>query len=1184
MAVTLSSLYNEAYYLAHNADVAAAVKAGVFASGKAHWEQYGKFEGRPFSEAFKPSVYATNNPDLADAGIKTDAQLTQHFVEYGIYEGRSILSAAQFNADVYAAQNPDLADAGVSGAAALYEHFVNYGIAENRVASGFDAAAYLAANPDVAAYLNAGNNFAGYTGAAAARYHYYNIGMYEGRGFPTANPSYSITAASSTLTEGNETVFTVTSSVIAAQDVTLTFNIVGDTNGGTIASASAADFTVLTGTVEIKAGSTTGTFKITPVNDQVAEGLEGFKISLFDGTLKAVTLTGSNVFAISDRTDPVGQTLTLTGGIDTLVGGAGNDTIVGGNGSSLISLDSVDGGAGNDIITFITTDNVTINAGASVKNVETATITTTGTVDANVKGWTGLSAVTATGAGKVAVVADTTVAVSATSTKAGASDLTVTGGKTVTATTADRTSGAITITDAAGAVTVNSTGASTGAITVTGATSTVAVTNTSSVSGAAGAVNVTGGTTVTVNNLAANAVNTTTTLGTTTVTGTSATTAVTVKQTAAATASATVAGVANGAVSVQDANAGSTDKAGTITAVTLENYGGTLISSNALSNLSLTGGNAAVDITNALTTPTVTTLNVALNGVVGGTLTDTKDAYTKLNLSTSGTAAKLTDISADGVKALTVSGSAALELASTAGLTVLDTVTVSGSGGVKADFNGKTVTAVDASGSSGANTVTINAAAATYKGGSGVDTVTIGVAPTKAIDGGAGTADVLVVNFAGNFDAAANANITGFEVLQLGSAAGGGTYNATGFTSLKQGAVTGAVTYSNVAAGVGLTLTASPGFNTSYVLKDATGKSDSLALTLTSDAALAAGTITASGIESVNITNTDTNSTAHTNTLTLATADATSITVTGNAGLVLTNTTAVNVTSFDASGITGKAADAAALGVTYTSAYTGSSTVTIKGGIGNDVLTGNTKVDSIVGGDGNDTIIGGGGNDTLDGGAGNDVITAGNGNASILGGAGNDTITAGNGNYTISGGDGNDTITAGNGAHSIDGGAGNDTITIGTGLATVTGGTGSDSFILNAPNANGNIYATITDFTKDAGSGASLVPGDSINLSALSLSTGAISNGTLGDKVALAGTAAFADYLNAASSGHTGAGTNAVVTWFQYNGDTYLVVDNNNDDVFVSSATTGDQVVKLTGLIDLSGVSITGEVLNPHNI
>lgn len=1183
MAVTLSSLFNEAYYLSQNTDVANAVKAGIFSSGQAHWEQYGKFEGRPFSAAFNPTVYAANNPDLATAGLTTPAQLTLHYVQYGIFEGRSIFTSAQFDASIYASQNPDLGNNGITDPAALYQHFVTYGIDENRVASGFDGAAYLAANKDLADYLAAGNTFGGYTGVAAARYHYYHNGIAEGRPFPTANPSYAISAASTTLTEGNETTFTVTSSVIATADTTLTFNIVGDTNGGTIAAASAADFTGLTGTVTIAAGSTTGTFKITAVNDQVAEGLEGFKISLFDAALKAVTLTGSTVFAVSDRTDPVGQTLTLTGGIDTLVGGAGNDTIVGGNGSSLISLDSVDGGAGNDIITFVTTDDVSVTAGAKVLNVETATITTTGAVAADVKGWTGLTAVTATGGKGVSVVADTTVNVSATSTAAGANNLSVTGGKAVTATAAARTTGTIKVADAAGAVTVNSTGASTGDITITGATSTVTVTNTSSVNGNAGAVNVTGGTTVTVSNLASNDVNTTTTLGTTTVTGTSATTSVTVKQSAAATASASVAGVVNGAVSVQDANAGDTTKAGTITSVTLENYGGTLISSNALANLSLKGGNAAVDVTNALTTPTVTTLNVALNGVTGGTLTDTAGAYTKLNLSTATAAAKLTNVAAANVKTLTVSGSAALELASTAGLTSLDTVTVSGSGGVKADFSGKTVTAVDASASSGANTVTVDATKATYKGGSGVDTVTIAAAPTKAIDGGAGTSDVLVVNFAGNFDAAANTNVTGFEVLSLGTSAGGGSYNATGFTSLRQGAVTGAVTYSNVAAGVGLTLTASPGFNTSYVLKDASGKSDSLALTLTSDNALAAGNITASGIETIAITNTDTNATAHTNTIALTAADATSITVTGNAGLVLTNTTAVAVTNFDASGVTGKAADAAALGVTYTSAYTGSSTVTIKGGIGNDVLTGNTKNDVITGNDGNDTIIGGGGNDSLDGGAGNDVITAGNGNSTIVGGAGNDTITAGNGNYSISGGEGNDTITAGNGAHTIDGGAGTDTITIGTGLAVVTGGAGSDTFVLNAPNANGNIYATITDFAKDSGSGASLVPGDSINLSALSIG-GAVTNTTLGDKVSLAGTAAFADYLNAAASDHAAAATNAVVTWFQFAGDTYLVVDNNNDNVFVSSPTTGDQVVKLTGLIDLSGVSITGEVLQPHAI
>ena len=69
-------------------------------------------------------------------------------------------------------------------------------------------------------------------------------------------------------------------------------------------------------------------------------------------------------------------------------------------------------------------------------------------------------------------------------------------------------------------------------------------------------------------------------------------------------------------------------------------------------------------------------------------------------------------------------------------------------------------------------------------------------------------------------------------------------------------------------------------------------------------------------------------------------------------------------------------------------------------------------------------------------------------------------------------------------------------------------------------------------------------------------------------KVALAATASFADYVNAAvvAGGANGA------AWFQFGGDTYVV---ENVGAAAASFTNGtDLIVKASGLLDLSTASI----------
>jgi Ca2+-binding RTX toxin-like protein len=153
----------------------------------------------------------------------------------------------------------------------------------------------------------------------------------------------------------------------------------------------------------------------------------------------------------------------------------------------------------------------------------------------------------------------------------------------------------------------------------------------------------------------------------------------------------------------------------------------------------------------------------------------------------------------------------------------------------------------------------------------------------------------------------------------------------------------------------------------------------------------------------------------------------------------------------------------------------------VKGGTGNDSLTGDAAANRLEGGAGNDTLVGGAGDDTLDGGDGTDLLSyAGNaanqpinvnlasGTAAdglggtdtllnienVQGGAGNDTITGnsganlligGLGRDSLIGGAGSDTLQGGEGNDFLDGGADNDLLQGGEGNDTLRGGTGSDT-------------------------------------------------------------------------------------------------------------------------------------------
>lgn len=145
--------FDAVYYLAHNADVAA---AGV--NPLQHYLTYGWKEGRDPNAYFSTTSYLTQNADVAAAKVNP----LEHFEYYGWREGRD--PGPNFSLGKYLDANPDVKAAGVDA----LQQFLTVGRAQGRVAIPVaapkppvppapaadplvDAAWYLAQHPDVAA-------------------------------------------------------------------------------------------------------------------------------------------------------------------------------------------------------------------------------------------------------------------------------------------------------------------------------------------------------------------------------------------------------------------------------------------------------------------------------------------------------------------------------------------------------------------------------------------------------------------------------------------------------------------------------------------------------------------------------------------------------------------------------------------------------------------------------------------------------------------------------------------------------------------------------------------------------------------------------------------------------------------------------------------------------------------------
>lgn len=805
----------------------------------------------------------------------------------------------------------------------------------------------------------------------------------------------------------------------------------GQLSAGTVSAAdmidaiikgatTAPDSTIMNNKVEVgldfatDAGNSAGF----TYNDEAA--------SAATNAISGVTDDAATVAAAKSTTDAFiaggggapATTHTLTTGADAVVGGTGTDTITAADvaaGKTFTVGDSIDGGAGNDTMNITeSTAFAGVPTGATVTNVETVNVLSGAgvTIDTSA-GFSGLTTLGVTSKGQASVTAAATTDVTVTESDlklSATSQLIVDGGKDVTVSATGTTNNTTGLTAASGV------GAEILVGGTTEAAGKVAVTN--SFKGGngqtSGDVFVKGGTEVTVTQALTNTtVNETNIQGDVSVVGGASTTAVTVNQDATATAAAKVVGKTAGAVTIADKNAASLTDAGSIATVTLNNFGAADVNSGALTTLNLMGTGVSVDADTlgALTTAANNTLALNVDGlkVTGAAGVDIDDDMTTINIDSSNNASTISDFKADGVKTLNVAGDAKFTATANTEFTALETITVTNTAGAAfaAIANGVTFT-----GGAGDDAVTTGAAhEKAISMGAGNDKVTYGgvtsvvAGKVGTVDGGTGTDTVVMTAAqaaAADGSAAFNTAYSNFEVLDVVTGATTSTINLAGINGVQEVVTRGvvganALSLDGYSSGGKLTLDgASAGAVDVNITNANLSSSDVFNITLENSTAAGVnfGAVDVADIDTLNITTSDkgtgTSTKATVDTLSLSSAgEVKSLTISGNNGLIVTQNSATKLTSFDASGVVGDAAEdtGALLGVTFTSANaTAADAVSIKGGAGNDTLTGVANKDTIDGGAGDDIITGGTGIDVMTGGAGKDTFAIAAGDAGITSG------------------------------------------------------------------------------------------------------------------------------------------------------------------------------------------------------
>ena len=161
--------------------------------------QFPRSSWMDYSAVFDADYYLKNNPDVAKWSNNDKDKALQHFINYGMAEGRR--GSEAFDVQSYYNEYPDLRAAYGTDLARYYEHYMSYGKSEGRHATGcskikglrtssggvdyapvYDPGYYLSRNDDVEkAYTKTTNGGVTMLDDSAVLRHFINYGMAEGR-------------------------------------------------------------------------------------------------------------------------------------------------------------------------------------------------------------------------------------------------------------------------------------------------------------------------------------------------------------------------------------------------------------------------------------------------------------------------------------------------------------------------------------------------------------------------------------------------------------------------------------------------------------------------------------------------------------------------------------------------------------------------------------------------------------------------------------------------------------------------------------------------------------------------------------------------------------------------------------------------------------------------------------------
>lgn len=308
----MSLVFSEEAYLARYPDVAAAVQAGVLSSGRQHWLQYGVSEGRIGAPRtmVDSTWYLATYPDVAAAGMNAEA----HFLTYGRYENRN--PNAYIDLGSYKQFNSDSTRSGTS----VYDHFIAFGQTDNRALGiNYSEDYYLANNSDVAAAVRNGTFMSGWD-------HYVQYGHSENRTF-SQGWVYDNMSLRKLLfgTTGNDTLRPASGGADNLLGREGSDTLYGGYGSNTLTGGAGADLFVLEA-----GGGTTTTFSAITITD-FQQGTDRIQLPSLSGSIDSVLATARDVGTSTILTYYPGS-----GGT-----GSGTVTLTGYSGSQLHSSDFI---------------------------------------------------------------------------------------------------------------------------------------------------------------------------------------------------------------------------------------------------------------------------------------------------------------------------------------------------------------------------------------------------------------------------------------------------------------------------------------------------------------------------------------------------------------------------------------------------------------------------------------------------------------------------------------------------------------------------------------------------------------------------------------------------------------------------------------------------------------------------